>query len=45
MVQRPTTVAVDEEADMENWFMYARDYDGNFVETDGFHQMEDVIKA
>jgi extradiol dioxygenase family protein len=42
VVQRPTTVAVDEEENMENWFMYARDPDGNFVETVGFNQMKGV---
>lgn len=39
VVQRPTTVSVDNDENMENWFMYARDPDGNFVETVGFNPL------
>lgn len=37
VVQSPTTAIVDEEEGVEYWFIYARDPDGNFIETVGVH--------
>jgi catechol 2,3-dioxygenase-like lactoylglutathione lyase family enzyme len=39
VVQSPTTAIVNEEEGVEYWFIYARDPDGNFVETVGVHQI------